>query len=100
MFDIYLQCGGRLFRVGLHCGGDAFGGRNGDRERFDGVGLDGIVGPQSLDLCLDMVGINIAGHYDTLVLRMVPFRIVVAQLFRLEAVNYAHQADRHSLSVD
>ena len=52
-----------------------------------------------LDLALYLVDVDVADHNDTLVVRTVPFLIVVAQHFIREVVHDFHKADRQALAI-
>ena len=52
-----------------------------------------------LDLGFDFIDIDVADHHDTLVVRAIPFLIIVAQYLVREVVHHLHQADRHALRI-
>ena len=64
--------------------------------RIDGLG-DGA--EDVLDLGFDFVHVDVADHHDALVVRAVPFLIVVAQHLVREVVHDLHQADRQALAI-
>ena len=52
-----------------------------------------------LDLCLDVINVNITHDYQGLVVGTIPLVVVVTQLIILEVVNDIHQADGQTLAI-
>ena len=65
--------------------------------RSIGVYLD--TTKETLDLCLNMVYINITDNDDSLIVRTIPFLIIGTEGLGLETVDNAHQTDRHTLTI-